>query len=157
MANFTNKFESKNQTYVTPDALFRRLDSEFKFTRDVCADVNNAKCFLYWTEENSCLDKTWDGINWMNPPYKTVGQFVKKAWEQSSNASTVCLVPARTNTNWWHEYCMKGEVRFIQGRIRFEGCKYGLPQPLAIVIFGGTHPGEMSTFNYREELLGWVK
>lgn len=73
----------------------------------------------------------------MNPPFGSQGKWVQKAYEESLNGITVvCLLPARTNTNWWHDYCMTGEIRFIRGRPKFKGAKHGLPQPLAIVIFG---------------------
>jgi phage N-6-adenine-methyltransferase len=137
MAGFDkNRFQSTNQSWETPDDLFDRLNEMFKFTRDVCASKENAKCNLYWTEENSCLDKTWDGVNWMNPPYKDMKKFIKKAFDERNNAITVCLIPARTNTRWWHQYCMKGEILFICGRPKFKGATYGLPQPLALVVFG---------------------
>jgi len=148
MSNFDkNRFKSNNQEWETPDVLFSKLNSLFSFTCDVCASVENTKCEHYWTEEDNCLTKTWEGINWMNPPYKRVKEFIKKAYEQKDNAITVCLVPARTNTKWWHDYCMQGEVWFICGRPKFKGCKYGLPQPLAIVIFG-REKGIMKSFYY---------
>lgn len=137
MADFdSNRFRSNNQNGETPDDLFSLLDSEFHFTRDVCASLENSKCTEFWSEENSCLDKTWDGVNWMNPPFKNMKKFIQKAFEQRHNAVTVCLIPARTNTKWWHEYCMKGEVLFICGRLKFKGYVHGLPQPLALVVFG---------------------
>ena len=131
-----NKFASNNQSWETPDDLFNKINDEFNFTRDVCASSTNKKCESYWTEEDSCLDKTWDGINWMNPPYKDMKKFIQKAYSERNNAVTVCLIPARTNTRWWHDYCMKGEVYFICGRPKFKGCVHGMPQPLAFVIFG---------------------
>lgn len=131
-----NRFKSTNQSWETPDDLFQKIDSMFHFTRDVCASSINYKCLDYYTEEDSCLDKTWDGVNWMNPPYKNMKQFIKKAFDERNNAVTVCLIPARTNTKWWHEYCMKGEILFICGRPKFKGCIHGLPQPLVLVIFG---------------------
>lgn len=137
MGNFdSNRFKSTNQTWETPDDLFEVLNKIFSFTRDVCASSENAKCPDYWTESNSCLDKNWSGVNWMNPPYKDMKKFIKKAYDERDNAITVCLIPARTNTRWWHDWCMKGEIWFICGRPKFKGCKYGFPQPLAIVIFG---------------------
>jgi len=139
MADFNqNRFKSNNQSWETPDYLFDRLNKIFNFTRDVCASKDNTKCEQYWSEEDSCLDKQWDGVNWMNPPYKNMKFFIKKAYEERKNAITVCLIPARTNTRWWHDYCMKGEVLFICGRPKFKGCTHGLPQPLALVIFGKT-------------------
>ena len=146
MADFdSNRFKSTNQSWETPDSLFAALDAQFHFTRDVCASSLNTKCDNFWSEEDSCLDKTWDGVNWMNPPYKNMKVFIKKAYEERVNAITVCLIPARTNTRWWHELCMQGEVYFICGRPKFKGCKYGLPQPLALVVFG-REQGVMRSF-----------
>src|ERR1700686_1855475 len=131
-----NRFQSANQTWETPDALFAAINERFHFTRDVCASSINAKCPAYWTETNSCLDKVWDGVNWMNPPYKDMKRFIQKAYEERNRAITVCLIPARTNTKWGYDYCMKGEVIFLCGRPKFKGCVHGLPQPLALVVFG---------------------
>ena len=151
MSDFTeNRFKSKNQTWETPDDLFKKIDDMFHFTKDVCASSDNSKCELFWSDEDSCLDKKWDGVNWMNPPYKNMKQFIKKAYDERDNAVTVCLIPARTNTNWWHEMCMKGEVYFIQGRPKFKGCIHGLPQPLALVVFG-IGSGIMHTFKLKGE------
>ena len=141
----SNRFDSANQEWETPDNLFRAVHEMFHFTRDVCASESNTKCPSYWTETDSCLDKTWDGVNWMNPPYKAMKQFIKKAYDERERAVTVCLIPARTNTRWWHEYCMNGEIWFICGRPKFKGCKHGLPQPLALVVFG-REVGKMHSF-----------
>jgi len=151
MGNFDkNRFASTNQSWETPDDLFNKIDSVFHFTRDVCASKDNTKCIHYYSEENSCLDKNWDGVNWMNPPFKDMKKFIAKAYEQRQNAITVCLIPARTNTRWWHFLCMNGEVWFICGRPKFKGCVHGLPQPLALVVFGRGE-GTMHSF-YLEEL-----
>lgn len=138
MADFdNNRFQSKNQEYETPQELFDILDDEFDFTLDVCADANNHKTSIYFTEEQNSLIQDWKGVCWMNPPYKNMRKWIVKAYEESKkhNSIVVCLIPARTNTLWWHDYCMKGEIRFIKGRPKFKGCIHGLPQPLAIVIF----------------------
>jgi phage N-6-adenine-methyltransferase len=137
MGNFdNNRFKSTNQSWETPDELYIPIDAMFHFTRDVCASSSNTKCVMFYSEENSCLDKKWDGINWMNPPFKNMKKFIQKAYDERETAVTVCLIPARTNTRWWHDYCMKGEVWFICGRPKFKGCVHGLPQPLALVVFG---------------------
>lgn len=152
MADFDrNRFKSNNQSWETPDDLFERINTQFHFTRDVCASPENAKCEQFWTEEDSCLDKEWDGVNWMNPPYKDMKKFIQKAYEQRDNAVTVALIPARTNTKWWHDWCMKGEVLFICGRPKFKGCVHGLPQPLALVVFGRKR-GVMGTFYLNPKL-----
>ena len=136
MARFKTKFESKNQEWETPDEIFHSLNHEFHFTLDVCALFHNTKCEKYFTPDIDGLSQPWHGWCWMNPPFGNQGIWVKKAYEESQRGTTVvCLLPARTNTNWWHDYCMKGEIRFIRGRPKFKGAKHGLPQPLAIVIF----------------------
>jgi hypothetical protein len=81
----------------------------------------------------------------MNPPYKDMKKFIKKAFDEKDRAITVCLVPARTNTKWWHDWCMKGEIYFICGRPKFKECVHGLPQPLALVVFG-KQQGIMKSF-----------
>lgn len=136
MAEFKTKFDTGRQDWETPDSIFIPLDREFRFTLDVCALSSNAKCSYYFTPEIDGLSQQWTGVCWMNPPFGSQGKWVRKAYEESQRGVTVvCLLPARTNTNWWHDYCMKGEVRFIRGRPKFKGAKHGLPQPLAIVIF----------------------
>ena len=73
----------------------------------------------------------------MNPPYgRAIGGWVQKAFESSQQgALVVCLLPARTDTRWWHEYVMRGEVRLLRGRITFEGGAHPAPFPSAIAIF----------------------
>ena len=75
----------------------------------------------------------------MNPPYgRDIGKWMKKAFEESQKEATiVCLVPARTDTYWWHEYAMKGEIRLIRGRLKFSNAQNGAPFPSAIVVFRG--------------------
>ena len=139
MAKFDTKFESKKQDWETPDEIFDPLNIEFGFTLDVCASDGNKKCDYFFSENDDGLTKSWaNHICWMNPPFGQQGHWVRKAYLESKHRNTiiVCLLPARTNTNWWHDCCMRGEVRFIRGRPKFKGAKYGLPQPLAIVIFG---------------------
>ncbi len=139
MAEFATKFGQGRSDWETPDEIFIPLKQEFNFTIDVCASKNTAKCQRFYTKEIDGLSQNWNGDRcWMNPPFGKQGAWVKKAFEESKKGATVvCLLPARTNTNWWHDYCMKGNIRFIRGRPRFKGAKYGLPQPLAIVIFKG--------------------
>ena len=59
-----------------------------------------------------------------------------KAWQESQcGALVVCLVPARVDTAWWHDYAAQGEVRFPRGRLRFSNAKHSAPFPVAIVVF----------------------
>jgi phage N-6-adenine-methyltransferase len=131
-------FTSNTDMWATPQDFFNQLDQEFNFEVDVCATRDNAKCEKYFTEEINGLDQEWTGVCWMNPPYgRVIGDWVKKAYESSLNGATVvCLVPARTDTKWWHEYCMKGEIRLVKGRLKFGDSKNSAPFPSAVVIFG---------------------
>ena len=140
MAGFAKKFESATVEWPTPQDLFDKLDAEFGFTTDVAATPDNAKCKHYYTQEQDGLKQTWRGVCWMNPPYgRAMVDWLKKAIRETWNGTTtVCLIPARTNTTWWHDLCQKyGEVRFVRCRPKFGGADHGLPQPLAIVVFRG--------------------
>lgn len=131
-------FSSKKQDWETPRELFDKYNEYFKFTLDVCASPENAKCKNYYTESDDALSKEWEGICWMNPPYgREIGKWMKKAYYSAckNNAQVVCLVPSRTDTAWWHDYAMKGKVIFLRGRLKFGGSKNSAPFPSAIVIF----------------------
>lgn len=132
-------FTSKTDLWSTPQDLFDVLDSIYHFTIDVCAAPENAKCERYFTPEDDGLSQSWNGICWMNPPYgRQIGKWLRKAYESAQNGATVvCLIPARTDTAWWHDYVMKGNVRFLRGRLKFGGAKNSAPFPSAIVVFGG--------------------
>ena len=133
-------FSSRTADWETPSALFDALDAVHgPFDLDVCASPHNAKCPKFFTEKDDGLKKTWHGVCWMNPPYgRAIKKWMKKAYESSvGGATVVCLVPARTDTAWWHEYAMKGEVEFLRGRVKFVGAKSGAPFPSAIVVFRG--------------------
>lgn len=133
-----SRFASKSVEYETPQDLFDRLHSEFCFTCDVASTDDNAKCAVHFTRSDDGLVQPWRGVCWCNPPYgRDMPKWVRKARQEAVHgfATTVMLIPARTNTSWWHDECMRGEVRFIRGRPRFNNGKHGLPFPLAIVIF----------------------
>ena len=114
-------FSSKTDLWATPQTFFDELNSEFGFDTDVCALASNAKCAKFFTPEVNGLTQAWEGVCWVNPPYgRGIGMWLKKAYESAQQGATVvCLVPSRTDTRWWHDYCMKGEVRFIKGRLKF--------------------------------------
>lgn len=133
-------FSSATNEWSTPQPFFDTLDAEFGFTLDPCATAENAKCEKYYTEETNGLDKDWsDDIVFMNPPYgRLIGVWVKKAHDEAKRGATVvCLIPARTDTAYWHEYVIGGgaEVRFIKGRLKFGDHKNSAPFPSAIVVF----------------------
>ncbi len=128
---------SNTDMWATPQDFFDKLNKEFNFQLDVCAVSENAKCDKYFSPEVDGLNQEWEGVCWMNPPYgRAIGKWVKKAYESSLNGATVVgLLPSRTDTKWWHEYCMKGEVRFVKGRLKFGDGKSPAPFPSAVVIF----------------------
>ena len=130
-------FSSKTDLWYTPDDFYEKYNGVYNFETDVCATHENAKCENYYTQEIDGLSQDWQGVCWMNPPYgRTIGKWMKKAYESSLNGATVvCLVPARTDTNWWHDFAMKGEIEFIRGRLKFGGSKNSAPFPSAVVVF----------------------
>ena len=131
-------FTSNTDLWATPQDFFDKMNDEFNFELDVCATSENTKCEKYFTEEINGLEQEWTGICWMNPPYgRAIGDWMKKAYESSLNGATVvCLVPARTDTKWWHDYAMKGEIRLVKGRLKFGGGQNSAPFPSAVVVFG---------------------
>lgn len=127
-------FTSTTDLWATPQSLFDELNSEFRFTLDVCALPENAKCAKFFTPEQDGLKQDWGGhICWMNPPYgREIGKWVAKA----SRYNCVCLLPARTDTKWFHDYIYnKAEIRFLRGRVKFGNAKSGAPFPSMVVIF----------------------
>ena len=130
---------SLTDVWETPQDLFDKLNQQYSFETDVCALPENAKCETYFTPEVDGLSQDWTGVCWMNPPYgREIGRWMKKAYESSlAGATVVCLVPARTDTAWWHDYAMNGEIEFIRGRLKFGNSKNSAPFPSAIVVFKG--------------------
>jgi phage N-6-adenine-methyltransferase len=138
MTNLAVHFSSQTDQWATPQYLFDELNARFGFTLDVCALPENAKCPRFFTPDMDGLSQSWLGeVCWMNPPYgREIGLWVQKAWESSQYGSiVVCLLPARTDTRWWHEYCMRGDITFIRGRLKFGDAKNSAPFPSAIVLF----------------------
>ena len=130
-------FTSKTDLWATPIEFYQKLNEIYGFTLDVCVTKENAKCQNYFTKELDGLQQNWHGIVWMNPPYgREIIKWMKKAYQSSlEGATVVCLVPARTDTVWWHTYAMKGEITFIKGRLKFGGSKNSAPFPSAVVVF----------------------
>lgn len=137
MKDLSVHYSSKTPVWETPQDFFDKYNAVYNFNLDVCALEDNKKCEKYFSPERDGLSQKWEGVCWMNPPYgRTIGQWVKKAYESSlEGATVVCLVPARTDTKWWHDYVMKGKIEFIKGRLKFGGCQNAAPFPNAIVVF----------------------
>lgn len=132
-------FSSSSDEWTTPKELFESLNNEFIFTLDPCSTEENHLCERYYTKEQDGLSKKWGGAVFCNPPYSQIAKWVKKAYEEALQGTTVVLlVPARTDTRWFHEYIYnKHEIRFIKGRLHFSGSKQAAPFPSMVVIMKG--------------------
>jgi site-specific DNA-methyltransferase (adenine-specific) len=131
---------SNRDSWETPQKLFDELNKEFNFTIDAAADAENHKCERYYTREENGLEKSWKGERvFLNPPYgRELPKWVKKAADEAKDKSTiiVMLIPARTDTQWFHDYIYKkAEIRFIKGRLKFGDGKKDAPFPSMVVIF----------------------
>lgn len=138
--NTKGVFSSQTDEWETPQSLFDELNTEFHFDLDPCATDENHKCAEYYTKADDGLAKNWGGRSvYCNPPYgRQIGKWVRKAYEEAQNPGTtvVLLVPARTDTKWFHDYIYgKTEIRFIRGRVRFGDSKHGAPFPSMIVVW----------------------
>lgn len=132
-------FSSKSCEWSTPDEFFRMLDAEFRFDLDVCATPLNAKCRRFFSREQDGLSQAWNGTCWCNPPYgREIKFWIEKACRDAQDGccTVVCLIPARTDTKWWHEFVSQAsEVRFVRGRLKFGGHRNSAPFPSAVVVF----------------------
>lgn len=118
-------FSSQTNEWATPQDFFDTLNKEFNFNLHVCATKENAKCKKFYTKEDNGLEKSWTGRVFCNPPYgREIGKWVSKAFMESHKGVIVMLIPARTDTKYFHEYIYNKpnvEIRFIKGRLKFGG------------------------------------
>ena len=129
---------SNSEDWETPQELYDDLNEKYHFTLDACASHTNHKHSVYFTKENDALAHDWFGMVFMNPPYGTViKKWIAKAWTESmkGHCMVVCLLPARTDTAWFHDYCTKGKITFLRGRLKFSNSKASAPFPSMIVVF----------------------
>ena len=135
-------FSSATDDWSTPPDLFDACNRIFGFTLDACAQPHNAKCLKFYSPIDDGLAQPWTGTVWMNPPYgRAIGKWMRKAWEAHQEGVTVvCLVPARVDTRWWHDYAKRGAVLFLRGRLKFGGIENSAPFPSALVAFCNTTP-----------------
>jgi phage N-6-adenine-methyltransferase len=134
-------FSSETDQWATPQDFFDELNAEFHFTLDPCATRENAKCARFFTVEDDGLKQDWQGETvFCNPPYgREIGKWVKKCYEESKKPGTtvVMLIPARTDTSYFHDYIYgkAREIRFIRGRLKFGDAKNSAPFPSMVVVF----------------------
>lgn len=123
-----SQWNGKDQFAETPREVMVKLVEEFGLLNDVCPR----------DPQHNGLEISWQRMNYMNPPYNEMEKWLKKAVEEWKQQKTiVALIPARTNCNWFHNYCIRyaSELRFIRQGIRFRGYKKKSPFPVALCIF----------------------
>ena len=148
-------FSSKSNEWATPQDFYNKLNAEFGFTLDPCATPSTAKCASYYTKDDDGLSKDWSGHTvFVNPPYgRQQRHWIEKAYKEGEKAGTtvVMLIPSRTDTKAWHNYCMKAtEIRFVKGRLKFgqKGSKgNSAPFPSAVVVFSGNPPPKIKAID----------
>ena len=151
-------FSRKSDRWATPIDLFVRLVAEFGgFGLDAAADQENALAERWLGPgspdgDDALAAESWAALAdnraiWLNPPYSQCGPFMARAAaEAATGATVVVLVPARTDTRWWHAHVWDSEhhrprpgveVRLLRGRLKFGGATAGAPFPSAIVVLRG--------------------
>ena len=141
-------FSSNTDLWATPQDFFDKLNEEFHFNLDPCALPENAKCTKYFTPAEDGLKQNWGWCRvFCNPPYgRVIGKWVKKCYEESQKPNTivVMLIPARTDTSYFHDYIYhNADLRFIRGRLHFNEAKQGAPFPSMVVIFRNDGEGKI--------------
>ena len=119
---------NKSDHWSTPAATYDELHREFGFTFDPCPLM---------AQEDGRKVK-WSGRVFCNPPYSRIVEFIKKGLFHLACGDCeilVYLVPSRTDTAWFHDYCAKGEIRFLRGRLKFGDAKSSAPFPSMVVVF----------------------
>lgn len=140
-------FSSKNMVWGTPDPFYNKLDKIFNFTLDPASTQENAKCMIFFTPEDNGLEQDWKGHTvFCNPPYgRGLKHWIRKGYEEGCKPNTivVMLIPARTDTIFFHDYCMRAkEIYFIKGRLKFtiDGkASDPAPFPSMVVVFDGVN------------------
>ena len=130
---------SRSDDWPTDPGFFSVMNERYgPFDLDPCATAENAKCPRFYTREDDGLSRPWTGRVFCNPPYgRQIGAWVARAYEAAQGEAelVVCLLPARTDTSWWHDYATRGEVEFVRGRLRFGPLTNPAPFPSVVVVF----------------------
>jgi phage N-6-adenine-methyltransferase len=134
---------SQTDDWATPQNLFDELDAIHHFTLDVAASSTNHKTPHWFGLDHEDpllrdgLAMSWENHRvWCNPPYgRQIKDWVKKAHHESVNAEIVMLLPARTDTAWFHDYAIRHKVTFMRGRVKFGDGKASAPFPSILVEF----------------------
>lgn len=149
-------FTSDNLNWETPKWLFTRLHNVLDFTVDAAAGEDNARLPHYWTKDKDALTQDWSKDRvFCNPPYgREISHWVKKAYDAALAGCecTALLIPARTDTTYWHQYVLPREnpILFLKGRIKFEleGKAFSTATfPSAVVFFLNSAKLTRSVYN----------
>jgi len=131
-----------NPSWRTPGRIFADLDTEFGFTLDPCATSPIKLGIAWYSEVDNGLWQQWSGHVFVNPPYgRAIVDWMRKIILERERCDViVALVPARTDSHWWHEYAMQAdEIRFVRGRLSFEGVYapkgHNAPFPSVILVY----------------------
>ena len=120
--------KGKSVHWATPEGVYDALNREFRFTFDPCP-----------LHGKGGLERPFGKRNYINPPYgPEITKWLAKAIvERQKGRLSVFLLPARTDTRWFHELVLPhaNEIRFIKGRLKFGEAKNSAPFPSMIVIF----------------------
>lgn len=138
-------FSSNSSEWETPQDLFDSLNRQFHFSLDACATPQNAKCQKFYSIIDDGLAQPWESVTWCNPPYgRDIINWVEKAYTEcmSNGAASVLLLPARTDTRWFHDYIYRHEAQhiyfeFLRGRLKFGDSQNSAPFPSMVVHFIG--------------------
>jgi len=130
---------SKRMDWQTPTDFFDKLNHVYAFTLDAACSKSNALCDVHydWPARDG-LALSWAGHRvWCNPPYgRAIGLWTKKAAAEAHHAALiVMLVPARTDTVWWHEAVKTARPIFLKGRLKFKGAAHSAPFPSALLVW----------------------
>ncbi|TVL96981.1 MAG: adenine methyltransferase [Candidatus Brocadia sp. WS118] len=142
-------FSSQSDEWATPLDLYKKLNEEFHFKTDPCTTQDNPLgCEVFYTKERNGLEEHWFGNTFINPPHSQIKHWVKSARLRQTDyydyhkprhvGTIVMLIPARTDTKWFHNYIYQKPdvaIRFLKGRLKFGSSKNSAPFPSMIVIF----------------------
>jgi len=138
-------FSSKSGEWSTPQDFFDKLNWRFgPFDLDPCANAVNTKCTAFFSEDDDGLQKDWGGCTaFVNPPYgRGIDKWIAKGYKESlkENTKVVMLIPARTDTKYWHKYVMlASELYFVKRWLKFGDSQNSAPFPSAVVVFDGSN------------------
>ena len=129
--------KSATDSWSTPKYVYDKLNSEFNFDDfDPCPLNENPLL--------NGLNIEWANTTFCNPPYSKLkttkkhglGWIEKAHIEAQKGKRIVLLIPARTDTQWFHDIILKWhyEIRYIQGRLKFGDAGNCAPFPSMVII-----------------------